>query len=158
MGQRLLPSLAVALVLSLLLNLVQTAFFFLGTLVPPAYGAAGSATEGFVMATEHSSDQTPTCFVLSTQKPHLLVYKTDTAGQLQLTSARDIECDLRARDVHFPRRQAGQKYSTLPPVRDVCKAVHDLEKKEKKAPAKDEEEEGENGEKTQPKKDKKETK
>src|SRR5262245_17076290 len=88
---------------SLILNLVLVAFLLGRMGVRSAAGQASSSGDGFLMATEQTSDQMPTCFVLSTRPPHLLVYKTDLAGQLRLASARDLECDLQVPDSHFPR-------------------------------------------------------
>lgn len=120
------------LLASLVLNLILFAFLLGRMEIPPAAGQTSSSGEDFVMGTEHTSDQMPTCFVLYTRKPHLLVYKTDLAGQLQLTSSRDLECDLLLPDNHFPRGVISQA-KTLPPTKDICKAVHAM----KKAPPKD---------------------
>jgi hypothetical protein len=110
------------LLASLILNFVLIAFLLGRMGVPPAAGQTASTGEDFVMGTEHTSDQVPTCFVLYTRKPHLLVYRTDPAGQLYLTSSRDIECDLLLPDNHFPRGVISQS-KTLPPKKEICKAV-----------------------------------
>jgi len=120
------------LLTSLILNFGLIAFLLGRMGVPPAAGQTASTGEDFVMGTEHTSDQMPTCFVLYTRKPHLLVYKTDLAGQLQLTSSRDIECDLLLPDNHFPRGVIGPA-KTLPPMKQICKEVRPL-KKEKAQP------------------------
>ena len=129
---------SVALHASLILNLVLVAFLLGRMGVPSAAGQTSSSGDGFVMATEHTSDQMPTCFVLSTSKPHLLVYKTDLAGQLQLTSSRDLECDLKVVDSHFPRGVMGS-LKTLPPVKDICRGVTPAGGKKEKVKEKDKE-------------------
>lgn len=131
MNERWLPILAVGLFASLIFNSVLLTVFFIGEGAPKALGQATSAGEGFLMATEQVSDQTPVCFVLNTHKPQLLVYKTDTAGQLQLTSVRDIECDFLLRDNYFPRGTVVPAQRTRPPVNDVCRAVKQAGEKEK---------------------------
>jgi hypothetical protein len=144
MEKRWIPGFAAGLTASLLVNVVLVLFLLTGRAAAPAFGDSGSEG-GFIVSS--SSDA---CFILRTQKPHLLVYKTDPAGQLQLTSSRKIECDLLLPDNFMPKGQIKGALRTLPPIREVCGAVKELEREEKKkAKEEDEPEEKKEGKKTE---------
>jgi hypothetical protein len=122
MAQRILPALVIGFLASVVLNLLMAVFLLEGRTLPQAFGMGTSSGGGFLMATEHGPDQMPVCFVLRTDRPHLMVYKSDVSGLLQLTSSRKIEGDLRLPD-NFLGRTPGK---TQPPVQTVSKAVKDL--------------------------------
>ncbi len=114
---------AVLLAVSLGLNGAMMGWVWFGKSMPAAEGQSVNSGDGFIMATEQSSDQLPVCFILDTRKTHLAVYKTDPSGQLLLTSSRDIQYDLRLPDHAFPKGQVQGNLKTQPPVKEVEKAV-----------------------------------
>ncbi|MBI4587194.1 MAG: hypothetical protein HY717_24540 [Planctomycetes bacterium] len=134
---------AVLLAVSLGLNGVLAGLAWFGKSMPAAEGQSVNSGNGFIMATEQLPDQTPVCFVLDTRKAHLALYKTDISGQLLLTGIREIRYDMLLPDHHFPKGQIppGGYLSTLPPVREVEKAVRKLIEKKDKDEAKEKTEE-----------------
>ena len=115
--KRSFPSLRACLLASLALNAVIAVAWVLPARTPPAFGQA--AGEGFILGTEKGADQSPVCFVLRTADPHLVVYRVDALGALQLVGSRDIKADLALQDRHFPQGQLTPFKTTLPRVRDV---------------------------------------
>ena len=122
MGPRLFPVLAFV---SLLANTVLLTVLVLERGAPPVFGQTADGGGGrFALGTEKGSDQSPICFVIANgEKPQLLVYRVDPAGQLQLTNAREITCDLGLRDNYFPAGSTAKAGKTAPPVSAVCTAV-----------------------------------
>jgi len=116
-----------ALGVSLSLNLVLLFAIVAGRAAPTAFGQAVDHGDGFVMATEQASDGSAVSFILDTREPRLLTYRIDPSGQLQLTNAREMECDLKLVDFHVSKSQPGKAQKTSPAVRDVRKAVEDRE-------------------------------
>jgi len=122
---------AVFIAVTSLTNLALVAAVLWGRPAPFALAQTSGAGGGFVLGTEHASDG-PVCFVLRGEKPHLLLYKSDSQGQLQLTSSRSIDCDLLLTDNFFARGAVKGALRTQPPVKEICAAVKELREKEQK--------------------------
>ncbi len=120
MGPRFYPALAAS---SLIANAVLIAVLLSGRSAPPLFGQTANGGGRFILGTEKAGE-VPVCFVLDNEKPELLVYRIDPQGQLQLTNAREITCDIKLRD-NFFSPQTVQKLpgKTAPPVKAVCDAV-----------------------------------
>jgi len=124
--------LAVVLTLSVAFNVALAAAFLASRPAREASGQTANSGAPFILGTEKSADQMPMCFVLRTQDPHMLVYRIDGTGRLQLLDSRDIACDLLIRDGHF-NFQGLAGGTTLPSVSRICGLPKPPEKVEKKA-------------------------
>lgn len=112
---------------SLLVNVVLVAALVLLKPVREAVGQTAEGGEGLMLGTEKTAES-PVCFILDPKTRHLLAYKMDTAGCLQLTSSRDITYDLKLKDNHFPNGQSAGRKTTLPAVKLVQDAITKSEK------------------------------
>ncbi len=144
MSQRPSVLLQIGLAVSFGVNLLLAVLVATSRGAPQAHGQAGIQSEGFVLATEQGGNDSAVCFVLSTatDKPRLLVYKSDSQGLLRLMSARLIECDLKLKDFHLPPTKGAGSATTLPTVKDVCAAVNEAAAKEAKKEKKTEKKAG----------------